>query len=126
MMCSAIKTSLAPAVIGTYSQAIRAGNTIYLSGQIGIDPVTGQLVEGVEAQIERVFANLTAVAEAAGTSLDQAVKFTLYLTDLADFPKVNEVMADVLKQPWPARAVVGVASLPRGARIEADAVLCIE
>lgn len=126
MMCSAITTSLAPAVIGTYSQAIRAGNTIYLSGQIGIDPVTGQLVEGVEAQIERVFANLTAVAEAAGTSLDQAVKFTLYLTDLADFPKVNEVMADVLKQPWPARVVVGVASLPRGARIEADAILCIE
>jgi len=121
-----IDTPLAPAAIGVYSQAVRAGGMIYLSGQIGIDPKTNQLVEGAEAQIERVFANLAAVAEAAGSSLDQAVKFTIYLTDLVHFPKVNEVMARVLHQPWPARAVVGVASLPRGALVEADVVLCVD
>ncbi|MDP2751740.1 MAG: Rid family detoxifying hydrolase [Rhodocyclaceae bacterium] len=123
MMRHAIDTPLAPAAIGIYSQAVQAGGMVYLSGQIGIDPMTGQLVEGGEAQIEQVFANLAAVAKAAESSLDQAVKFTLYLTDLAHFPKVNDVMARVLKQPWPARAVVGVASLPRGALIEADAIL---
>ncbi len=120
-----IATSSAPAAIGTYSQAVRAGNTIFLSGQIGLDPATMQLVDGIDAQIVRVFDNLKVVAEAAGASLDEAVKFTIYLTDLANFAKVNEVMAKYVAQPYPARAAVGVLALPRGALVEADAILVV-
>ena len=118
-----IATPGAPAAIGTYSQAVRVGDTVYLSGQIGLDPATMQMVEGIDAQIVRVFENLKAVAEAAGGSLDAAVKITIYLTDLGHFAKVNEVMARYISQPYPARAAVGVKELPRGALVEADAVL---
>jgi reactive intermediate/imine deaminase len=104
-------------------QAVRAGDTVYLSGQIGLDPATMQLVEGIEAQIERVFRNLAAVAAAAGLGLEHAVRVTVYLTDLGHFAKVNEIMARHLKEPYPARAAVGVASLPRGALVEIDAIL---
>ncbi|MCX8016822.1 MAG: RidA family protein [Rhodocyclaceae bacterium] len=120
-----ISTPQAPAAIGTYSQAVRVGDTVYLSGQIGLDPATMQLVEGIEAQIVRVFDNLKAVAEAAGATLDDAVKVNVYLTDLAHFAKVNETMAKYFNQPYPARAAVGVKELPRGALVEADAVLVI-
>ena len=121
-----ISTPHAPSAIGTYSQAVRCGDTIYLSGQIGLDPETMQLVEGIDAQVKRVFDNLKAVAEAAGGSLDDAAKLTIYLTDLAHFAKVNEIMAAYFTQPYPARAAIGVASLPRGALMEADAILVIE
>ncbi len=121
-----INTSHAPAAIGTYSQAVRAGNTVYLAGQIGLDPKSGALVEGIEAQIRRMFANLKAVAEASGGSLADAVKLTIYLTDLAHFAKVNEIMGTYFAQPYPARAAVGVATLPKGALVEADAVLVLE
>ncbi len=120
-----ISTPNAPAAIGTYSQAVRVGDTVYVSGQIGLDPATMQMVEGIDAQIERVFANLQAVAVAAGTSLDAAVKLNVYLTDLANFAKVNSAMATCFKEPFPARAAVGVKELPRGALVEADAVLVI-
>lgn len=120
-----VSTPLAPAAIGTYSQAVKAGNTIYMSGQIGLDPATMQMVEGIDAQIVRVFENLKAVAEAAGATLDDAVKFNIYLTDLANFAKVNEVMAKYVAQPYPARAAVGVKELPRGALVEADAILVV-
>lgn len=120
---SIVSTPNAPAAIGTYSQAVRCGDTLYLSGQIGLDPATGQLVGGVEEQIQRVFGNLKAVAEAAGASLGDVVKLTVYLTDLANFARVNEAMARYFSQPYPARAVVGVASLPRGALVEADAII---
>jgi len=120
-----ISTPHAPSAIGTYSQAVRCGNTIYLSGQIGLDPATMQLVDGIDAQIKRVFDNLQAVAAAAGASLGDAAKLTIYLTDLAHFAKVNETMAAYFKHPYPARAAVGVAALPRGALVEADAVLVI-
>ena len=119
----AIQTPDAPAAIGSYSQAIRAGDTLYLSGQIGLDPQTMQLAEGIDAQIERVFANLAAVARAAGLGLEHSVRMTVYLTDLAHFAKVNEVMARHVGEPFPARAAVGVASLPRGALVEIDAIL---
>ncbi len=125
MTRSIVSTRNAPAAIGTYSQAVRAGDTVYLSGQIGLDPASGQLVEGVEAQIHRVFANLRAVAEAAGGSLNDVVKLTVYLTDLAHFGRVNEIMAGYFAEPYPARAAVGVAALPRGALVEADAVLVL-
>lgn len=118
-----IHTAAAPQAIGTYSQAIRCGDTVYLSGQIGLDPATMQLVEGIDAQIHRVFQNLRAVAVAAGGSLDHAVKVTVYLTDLSHFARVNEIMATYCGQPHPARAALGVASLPRGALIEIDAIL---
>ena len=121
-----VSTEDAPAAIGTYSQAVRVGKTVYLSGQIGLDPATGQLVEGSEAQIRRVFANLKAVAEAAGGSLADTVKLNVYLTDLAHFAKVNEIMGTYFVKPYPARAAVGVAALPRGALVEADAVLVFE
>ena len=121
-----ISTPHAPSAIGTYSQAVRCGDTIYLSGQIGLDPATMQLVVGIDAQVKRVFDNLKAVAEAAGGSLDHAAKLTIYLTDLAHFAKVNETMAAYFRQPYPARAAVGVASLPRGALVEADAILVIQ
>lgn len=123
MTRSIVSTPNAPAAIGTYSQAVRCGDTLYLSGQIGLDPASGQLVDGVENQIQRVFANLKAVAEAAGASLDSVAKLTVYLTDLANFTRVNEAMAQYFSAPYPARAVVGVASLPRGALIEADAII---
>lgn len=120
-----ISTPAAPAAIGTYSQAVQAGDTLYLSGQIGLDPATAQMVDGIDAQIERVFENLKAVASAAGSTLNDAVKFNIYLTDLAHFAKVNEVMARYVAQPYPARAAVGVLALPRGALIEADAILVV-
>lgn len=120
-----IATSGAPAAIGTYSQAVQAGNTVYISGQIGLDPASMQMVDGIDAQIARVFDNLQAVAEAAGASLADAVKLTVYLTDLADFQKVNQTMARYFKEPYPARAAVGVAQLPRGALVEADAILVV-
>ena len=120
-----ISTPHAPSAIGTYSQAVRCGDTIYVSGQIGLDPATMQIAEGIDAQVKRVFDNLKAVAEAAGGSLDDAAKLTIYLTDLAHFARVNEIMAAYFKQPYPARAAIGVASLPRAALIEADAILVI-
>lgn len=123
MTRSIVFTQNAPAAIGTYSQAVRAGDTLYLSGQIGLDPATGQMVEGIENQIHRVFENLKAVAEGAGASLGDVVKLTVYLTDLANFARVNEAMARYFSQPYPARAVVGVASLPRDALVEADAIV---
>lgn len=118
-----IQTRDAPAAIGAYSQAVRAGNTVYLSGQIGFDPASMQLAEGIEAQIHRVFANLAAIAKAAGLGLEDAVRMTVYLTDLSHFAKVNDIMAQYVPQPFPARAAVGVASLPRGALVEIDAIL---
>jgi reactive intermediate/imine deaminase len=120
-----ISTTEAPAAIGTYSQAVRAGDTVYLSGQIGFDPQTMTLADGVDAQIERVFSNLQAVARAAGGSLADAVKLNIYLVDLDNFGKVNETMARYFSAPYPARAAVGVASLPRGALVEAEAVLVL-
>ena len=122
-MKTPIETRDAPAAIGTYSQAIRVGDTVWLSGQIGLDPAGGQLVEGIDAQVERVFANLAAVAAAGGLTLDHAVRVTVYLVDLANFAKVNEAMARHFRQPYPARAAVGVASLPRGALVEVDCIL---
>ena len=121
-----IQTPDAPAAIGTYSQAVRVDHTVYLSGQIGLDPNTMNMVEGIEAQIHRVFQNLRAVADAAGGSLDDMVKLNIYLTDLAHFAKVNQVMATYFHQPYPARAAVGVASLPRAALVEADGVLYLQ
>jgi len=121
-----IQTPDAPAAIGTYSQAIRAGGTVYLSGQIGLDPATMQMVEGIDAQVHRVFQNMRAVATAAGGSMDDVVKINIFLTDLGNFAKVNEVMATYFHQPYPARAAVGVASLPRGALIEADGVMHLQ
>ena len=118
-----IATPHAPSAIGTYSQAVQVGKTIYMSGQIGLDPATMQMEEGIEAQIVRVFENLKAVAAAANTTLDDAVKFNIYLTDLANFAKVNEIMARYVGEPYPARAAVGVKELPRGALVEADAIL---
>jgi reactive intermediate/imine deaminase len=122
-MKTAIQTREAPAAIGTYSQAVRAGDALYMSGQIGLDPATMQMAEGVEAQTHRVFRNLAAVADAAGMSLDQAVRMTVYLTDLAHFALVNEIMAQYVREPYPARAAIGVAALPRGALVEIDAIL---
>ena len=119
-----IHTTAAPAAIGTYSQAVRAGDTVYVSGQIPLDPDTGELVDGdIAAQIIRVFDNLKAVTEGAGLTLQDAVKITVYLTDLGNFATVNEIMARYFDQPYPARAALGVASLPKGAEVEADAIL---
>lgn len=120
-----ISTPKAPATIGTYSQAVRVGETVYLSGQIGLDPVAMTLVEGIDAQIVQVFENLKAVAEAAGGSLADVVKLNVFLTDLGHFAKVNEIMARYFSEPFPARAAVGVKELPRGALVEADAVMCL-
>jgi reactive intermediate/imine deaminase len=116
----------APKAIGVYSQAVCAGQTVYLSGQIGLDPASMQMMEGIEAQIVRVFENLKAVAQAAGGSLDDVVKLNVFLTDLAYFARVNEIMAKYFREPYPARAAVGVAALPRGALVEMDAILVIE
>ena len=121
-----IQTEKAPAAIGTYSQAIKVNSTVYLSGQIPLDPVTMQMVEGdMRAQIARVFDNISAVCEASGGSLKDIVKLNIFLTDLAHFALVNEVMATYFVQPYPARAAVGVASLPKGAQVEMDGVMVI-
>ncbi len=121
-----ISTADAPQAIGTYSQAVRAGSTVYLSGQIPLDPKTGEIVAGdMEAQVRRVFDNLRAVAIASGGDLSHVVKVNVFLTDLAHFALVNRVMAEYFQQPYPARAAVGVASLPRGAAVEMDAVLAL-
>ena len=120
-----ISTTHAPAAIGTYSQAVKVGNTVYLSGQIPLDPATMQLVEGFENQVRRVFDNLKAVCEAAGGSLNDLVKVNVFLVDLGNFAKVNEIMATYLDQPYPARAAVGVSALPRGAQVEIDGVMVL-
>ena len=124
-MKQAIHTAAAPQAIGTYSQAIRGGECVYLSGQIGLDPATMQLVDGIDAQIHRVFQNLRAVADEAGGGLDHAVKLTVYLTDLSHFARVNEIMSTYFTPPYPARAAIGVAALPRGALVEVDAILSL-
>ena len=122
-----ISTKSAPAAIGTYSQAVKVqGSTVYLSGQIGLDPATMQMVEGIDAQIARVFDNLKAVTEASGGSMNDIVKINIYLTDLANFAKVNETMAKYFQEPYPARAAVGVAALPRGGLVEADGVMVLK
>ncbi|HOB61953.1 MAG TPA: RidA family protein [Candidatus Competibacteraceae bacterium] len=122
-----IKTDQAPAAIGTYSQAIKVGHTVYLSGQIPLDPTTMQLVEGsMEAQIHQVFNNLAAVARAAGGHLADTVKLNVFLTDLGHFALINQIMAEYFQEPYPARAAIGVAALPRGAQVEMDAVLVLE
>jgi reactive intermediate/imine deaminase len=126
MTKSIIATPLAPSAIGTYSQAVRTGNTVFLSGQIGLDPVSMTLVDGIEAQIDRVLDNLRAVAQGAGGDLADLVRVTVYLTDLAHFSKVNEAMARYFSAPYPARAAVGVASLPRGALVEIDGIMVID
>lgn len=126
MSKQAISTPAAPQAIGTYSQAVKAGNTVYLSGQIPLDPASGEMVQGdMRAQVTRVFENLSAVAKAAGGSLNDVVKLNVFLTDLAHFALVNEIMAQYFAQPYPARAAVGVAALPRGAAVEMDAVMVL-
>jgi reactive intermediate/imine deaminase len=122
-MKKVIHTDAAPKAIGTYSQAVRCGDTVYFAGQIGLDPATMQMAEGIDAQTHRVFRNLAAVAVAAGLGLEHAVRMTVYLTDLAHFARVNEIMAQYVKEPYPARAAVGVSGLPRGALVEIDAIL---
>jgi len=121
-----IKADQAPAAIGAYSQAVKVGDTVYLSGQIPLDPASMQLVEGgMEAQIRRVFENLAAVAHASGGSLADTVKLNVFLTDLSHFALLNQVMAEYFREPYPARAAIGVAALPRGAQVEMDAVLVL-
>jgi len=120
-----IHTENAPAAIGTYSQAILVDNTLYLSGQIGLDPYSMELVEGIEAQIRRVFDNLKAVCEAAGGSLADIAKLNIFLTDLSNFQLVNQIMGEYFAQPYPARAALGVASLPKGALVEMDGIVII-
>ena len=124
-MREVINTAAAPAAIGPYSQAIRAGDYVFTSGQIGLEPESMRMAEGIEAQTRRVFDNLRAVAEAAGGSLDSMVKLTVYLTDLAHFPRINEIMAEYFRKPYPARAAVGVAALPRGAMVEIEGVMAL-
>lgn len=124
MSRTVIHTARAPAAIGTYSQAVRAGDTVYVSGQIPLDPATMQLVSGdIDAEIRRVFDNLAAIAEAAGGSLANVAKLTVFLTDMTHFPRVNEIMATYFSQPYPARAALGVSALPKGARVEMECVL---
>ena len=118
-----IQTADAPQAIGTYSQAIEAGGTFYLSGQIGLDPKSMQMVDGFEAQAHRVFSNLRTLAAAAGSTLDDAVKLTVFMADLGNFAKLNEIMAGYFTEPYPARSAVGVSQLPKGALIEIDAIL---
>lgn len=126
MAFETIHTAGAPAAIGTYSQAVRAGKTVYLSGQIPLDPETMELVAGgIDAQIRQVFDNLAAVAEAAGGGLGDIVKLTVYLEDLGHFPRVNEIMAQYFQEPYPARAAIGVAALPKAAAVEMDAILVV-
>ncbi|HAW25476.1 MAG: RidA family protein [Gammaproteobacteria bacterium] len=126
MSKTVIHSDNAPAAIGTYSQAIKAGNTVYMSGQIPLDPKSMELVDGFEAQTVQVFENLKAVAEAAGGSLKDIVKLNIFLTDLGNFATVNEVMSRYFQQPYPARAAIGIAALPKGAQVEMDAVLVLE
>lgn len=127
MSRSIVSTAQAPAAIGPYSQAVRAGGTVYFSGQIPLDPATGNLVEGdISTQTRRVFDNLTAVAEAAGGSLAQFVRVGIYVTDLAHFAAVNAVMADYFQAPYPARSTIEVSALPKGAQVEVDAVMVLE
>jgi reactive intermediate/imine deaminase len=122
-----IHTDAAPAAIGTYSQAVKIGSTVYLSGQIPLDPKTMQLVNAtIEDEIHQVFKNLRAVADAAGGSLAAVAKLNVFLTDLTHFPKVNEIMGQYFVEPYPARAAIGVAALPKGSRVEADAILVLE
>ena len=122
-----INTARAPAAIGPYSQAVRRGDSVYLSGQIPLDPNSGLLIEGdIDAQARRAFDNLKAVCEAAGGSLDDVVRLGLYLTDLGQFAAVNAVMADYFDAPYPARSTIGVASLPRGAEFEVDAIMVLD
>ena len=122
-----VSTDQAPAAIGPYSQAVRSGNLVFLSGQIPLDPATGELVDGdISAQARQVFANLRAVCEAAGGSLDGVVRVGIYLMDLADFAAVNAVMAEVFAAPYPARSTIQVSGLPRGARVEVDAILAFD
>jgi reactive intermediate/imine deaminase len=121
-----IQTNKAPSAIGAYSQAVRVGDTVYLSGQIPLDPETMEVVSGgIDVKIRRVFDNLKAVAEAAGAGLNDIVKLTVYLTDLDNFPTVNEIMAQYFSEPYPARAAVGVASLPKGVPVEVEAILVL-
>ena len=121
-----ISTADAPAAIGTYSQAVRVGNTLWVSGQIPLDPATKEMVKGdIEAQIRRVFDNLKAIVLAAGASLDDVVKATVFLTDLSHFGLVNKIMAEYFREPYPARAAVGVASLPRGAQVEVECIVAV-
>ena len=121
-----IHTDLAPKAIGTYSQATRVGNTVYVSGQIPLDPASMELVSGdIDAEIRRVFDNLAAIAKAAGGSLANVVKLNVFLTDLVHFPRVNEIMATYFKEPYPARAAVGVAALPKGVRVEMECILAL-
>ena len=125
-MSTTIHTDRAPKAIGTYSQARRAGDTVYVSGQIPLDPATGTLISGdIEAEIRRVFDNLKAIAEATGGTLANTVKLSVFLTDMTHFAKVNEIMATYFTTPYPARAAVGVASLPRGARVEMECILSL-
>ena len=119
----AIHSKHAPTALGPYSQGVRAGDTVYLSGQIGLDPATGALVEGIDTQAHQVFKNLRAVAQAAGGELDDIVKLTILMADLADFAKVNEIMATYFKPPYPARATYQVAALPQAASLEVEAIL---
>lgn len=121
-----ISTTDAPQAIGTYSQAVRVGDTVYLSGQIPLVPTTMQMVEGdITEHVRQVFRNLAAVAQAAGGTLNDCVKVHVFLTDLGNFPVVNEVMAEFFAQPYPARAAIGVASLPRGAQVEVDCIMVL-
>jgi reactive intermediate/imine deaminase len=120
-----VQTKSAPAALGPYSQGIRTGQTVYLSGQLGLDPATGNLADGIEAQTHRVFGNLRAVAQAAGGQLDDIVKLTILLADLGDFAKVNEIMATYFKPPYPARATYQVAALPKAAKLEVEGVLVL-
>ena len=121
-----ISTSAAPAAIGPYSQAVRAGNTLWLSGQIPLDPLTKELVKGdIEVQTRRVFENLKAVISAAGAGFDDVVKTTIFLTDLGHFAEVNKVMAEYFREPYPARSTVGVAALPRGAQVEVECIVAL-
>jgi reactive intermediate/imine deaminase len=127
MSRSIVSTASAPKAIGPYSQAVRAGNTVYLSGQIPLDPATAELVQGdIATQTRRVFENLTAVCKEAGGSLAQLVRVGIYLTDLANFAAVNAVMAEYCAEPYPARSTIGVSQLPRGAQVEIDAILVLE
>ena len=120
-----ISSKEAPAAIGPYSQAVRVGDIVYMSGQIGLDPTTGMLVEGIDAQAHQVFLNLRGVAEAAGATLDSIVKLTVYVVDMGDFAKVNEIMQSYFKPPYPARSTIEIAGLPRGARVEVEGIIAL-
>jgi len=126
MSRTTISTTNAPSAIGTYSQAVNANGTVYLSGQIPLDPATMELVEGTREQIDRVFRNLRAVAEAAGGDFSHIVKLNVFLTNLADFPVVNEVMSEYFVEPYPARAAIGVAALPKGAQVEIEGIMVLD